>query len=195
MNDRDLILYLDGLLDPDEAQTVAEALAASDELRARAALLGPTPIPTLSPPSPWRLPPPGAGWTLKTRTPLVMSATTTVRIGRRFQIHLPDVPDPEDRQVIVLRRDEDDAWAVLSPRSPNQQLPLSRLPPTDDGGWSIDLLASGPPGRQRWAIALPPRDLPLEWRAAEDIRWAGLQNLLHQGGCPVFSIDIDVLER
>lgn len=196
---RDLILFADGLLDPDAELELMERLEADPDLRARRAAIDPTPDPTPQrAASRWQMPPPGLSWKagrLEPRPLMVMNRHRVLTAGRRFQLCLSGVPDPEQRHVVVLRRLPGEDWAVISPTHPGQQVPLTRLQQADDGAWEINLMASGPPGLQRWTIALPRTDLPIDWPQPPDTRWAALRAAIARGDVPTATTQITVHAR
>lgn len=196
--DRDLILAADGLLDPDAEQELMERIEADPDLRARYAATRPTPQAPSHTTTRWRVPPPGISWKagrLESRPLMVMNRHRTLAPGRRFQLTLSGVSDPDQRFVVVLRRLPGADWAVVSPGRPDQRVPLSRLQQTPDGAWEINLMASGPPGLQRWTVALPRLDLPIDWEGPEEARWAALREAIASGAVPTATAQISVHAR
>jgi hypothetical protein len=195
---RDLILFADRLLDPDAEQELMERLEADPELQALRATITQTPAPELPAAAPqWRMPPPGMSWrtgAMAVESPMVMSSRREVPVGRRFTLRLSTVPDPQRRAVVILRRLPGEDWAVLSPQRPGQHTPLTRLQQTD-GAWEINLMASGPPGQQRWAVALPGDDLDIDWTAPPSDRWAPLRAALAAGDVPAATAQVSVCPR
>lgn len=186
-----LALLEQDMLDPDDAW----------ELRQRLAARAPSPAPlrqrrTASPcRSAWRIPPPGMSRTVRAHRPAVLGGADKVAIGHRFQLHIPDMPAPASHMLVVLRRCGLADWAVLSPIAVDRFTTLSQCRMTPDGQRQIDLLASGPTGPQRWAIALVPTSLEIDWSLPAATRWAAVQRNIKQGTLPIVSIDIDVIGR
>lgn len=194
--ERDLILFADRLLDPDAELELMERLEADPDLQLQRALIAPTPAPDMTPPR-WRIPPPGTGWQLgaaRLQAPMVMNHRRDVTVGRRFQLQISAVPRPEARQVVILRRLPGSDWEVISPQRPGQQVPLDRLTQAD-GGWELNLMATGPAGPQRWAIALPDTDMDVDWDASPEVRWAPLRDALSRGQVPAATAHITVQDR
>ena len=92
------------------------------------------------------------------------------------------VPDDQPRQVVVMRRSEGD-WEVRFPQDPADRLPLSDLPLAGDRR-VLDLVAEAP-GRERWAVALPPMDWAVDDHDA-------LKRGIERGEIPVQTIDVEV---
>lgn len=193
VGDTQLALYQQGLLDPCAEAEVAARLAHSPALRQRLddLALAPDPLPERAPLG-WRVPPPGLGHAMAARRPDLLG-DGPVRVGDRFQITLPDTGADTDREVVVLRRVQDD-WEVVAPTGPASRAPLT-LFPAQDGARVLDLLAVGPPGQQRWAVALPPRDFPVDWDRPLSTRWRGLQKAIASGLVPIGSVSITVTSR
>ena len=202
--DRDLLFDAEGLLDPDEAADMAERLEADPALRDRLIVLLaatadalPAAVADGAPPA-WRLPPPGLGWRADLGAPAVMDAGRSadprvVRQGRRVQLHLEPVPDPDAGEVLVLHRLPERGWSVVFPRTPEERTPLSRLRRAEDGRWQVDLVASGPAGPQRWAVVLAPLALAGDWDAPEAARWLPLQAALARGEVSAATVHLEVV--
>ncbi len=180
VNDEDLLLYDAGALDEGERRTIEGQLGRSPLLQRRLETLRDR-LPSLDvEPSPWRIPPAGATWELG------WASTGTAPAGPHLE--MPDRDDADDRLVVVLAR-QDARWQVVWPTEPDQLRRLSQLESTDDGS----RLVPCPPGLEarRWAVALPPVDLPIDWRDPQT-RWRPLQRALHTLAVPATSIDADV---
>lgn len=164
-----IVLCAAGVLDPDEALEVSERGALPVAVASE---------PLVEPPL-WRVPPPGLGLTLRSSTPAVMSADAAVPIGERFVVRVP--PQGGDREVVILRR-TDGAWEVLA-----GPVPLEHLA-RDDEGHRLDLVARGPSGRQRWAVALLSAGTELHG----DTPWSGLQRAIATGQAEIGAMEIEV---
>ena len=189
MTDAHLTAYLLDVLEPGQERSLEEALDASSELRARLEVVRSTLAPAVEQDRAWHLPPPGVlpvGWTVHTGRVAVMG-DDTLQPGDRFRVQLPDLPDLPDRWVAALVRE--DTWQVLFPGSSAEVVSASRLPVVD-GVPALDLVAQQRPGRQRWAVALPPMSLQPDWAATGDTRWAALQRGIYDGTVPVVSLDV-----
>jgi hypothetical protein len=188
VDDAALALWLAGALDPDDALEVTEWLEASPEARRRLPALR---FEAEAPPvGAWRIPPPALGCRVGLVAPAVMG-DGDVRAGERFALWLDPVSPADDFDVVVLRR-EADGWQVLAPGSAEERFPLSAFPREPDGRHRIDLLARGPAGPQRWAIALMSSRAPIDWSRPPETRWATLQQDIARGVAPVASFAVDV---
>ena len=185
-------LYANDLLDPEDAlefeQRHGRAAAAREV----------TPLPA----SPWRIPPPRMGFDLQAGRRAAFAERSTaeddrlqVRIGDSFQLICPSIEAPEHRLVVLLRRIEGEDWTVQSPARPAQLIHLSQLPREPDGTWRLDLRATGPAGLQRWALALPSDDLPIDWLAPPEQRWAALQRGIASASVPTAALEIVTTDR
>lgn len=155
---------------PDQADMAAR-IAGDTYLQARLAGIAMVPPLELEP---WRVPPPRGG--LSVRMPAVLSAPTP-RIGERFSLPVPADADPE-QHLVILRRVETE-WSVVYPQTPGDVTQVAQMPE------AIDLVATAPAGRQRWAIALVDR---IEWPAP----WGPIQVAVAQGEARCESVDIEV---
>lgn len=186
-----LALLEHDLLDPDDALDLRQRLAARPAPPRR-------PAPRRTPRAPrraaWRLPPPAMGWPARLAAPAVLGSADAVRVGDRFQILLEDRQDAAQCILVVLCRVGLGDWEVRSPRLPGRLTPLSKCRKTAEGSRQIDLLASGPTGRQRWAIALIPAPLPVDFSKPAPQRWADIQQRIARGEVSVSSVDIDVID-
>jgi hypothetical protein len=181
------------LLDPDDAHELRQRLAAQ---RPKARRTTRTAAPTQR--STWRIPPPAMGWPARLRSPSVLGgtqqeATQQVRIGDRFQIHIDDLPDADQQILVVLQRIGLADWTVLSPVSDSRLHTLSSCRLSPEGARKIDLLARGPVGRQRWAVALLPAPIDVDFTLPAPQRWSGVQRLISQGGVRISAVDVDVI--
>lgn len=167
--DAQRILLAAGVLDPDEALEAAERGGRAD---------GPVPAYPLVPPA-WRVPPPGLGLPLRTSLPAVMAGDDAVPIGERFVVRVPF--QGTEREVVVLRRTEG-TWEVLA-----GPVPLGRLA-CDAEGHRLDLVARGPSGRQRWAVAL----LTVGTELHGDAPWYGLQRAIATGEAEIGAVEVEV---
>jgi hypothetical protein len=164
-----IVLCAAGVLDPDEALELSEHGAPLSDERPYAGDESPA----------WRVPPPGLGLPLRTSMPAVMSDDPAVPIGERFVVRVP--PRGEDREVVILRRTEG-TWEVLA-----GPVPLEHLA-RDDDGHRLDLVARGPSGRQRWAVALLSAGTELHG----DAPWSGLQRAIATGRAEIGAMEIEV---
>lgn len=161
-------LWRAGVLDPDEALDVAERVQGSPDAPLEASGDG----------SAWRVPPPGFGLPLETALPEAMASEPEVPIGERFVVR---VPERAACDVVVLRRDGQ-SWDVLA-----GPVALERLA-KDGEGHRLDLVARGPSGRQRWAVALLPAGTELHGSTP----WYGLQRAIATGKAEIGSVEIRV---
>lgn len=188
--DDTLLLYLAEALDPGAQAAVEAWLREHPALRARLDALRAEPVIDL-PERGLPIPPPGFGLDVSAGQPRVMGPSS-MRMGDRFQIHLPPRPDPAVEGVIVLR-DLGTGWQVLTPSHPTRALPLSRLPREEDGRHRVDLVTRPPAGRQRWAIALMPLSPAAETPPQVDHEpWASLHRGLEAGSIPVGVVEIEL---
>ena len=185
-----LALLEQDLLDPDDAHELRQRLAAR---RMRTTMRTATQIPTRRR-SIWRIPPPAMGWPAQMRTPAILGSTSQVRIGDRFQIHINDLPDSEHRILVVLQRAGLSDWTVLSPIAAGRLTTLSQCHQTPEGARQIDLLARGPVGRQRWAVALLAAPLNVDFSLPAPQRWSSIQRLISRGEVPISTVDLDIID-
>lgn len=189
--ERDLVFYLAGLLDPAQALRFEERLAADPSLQA--ALVGLSgrwsPDVEVSVPQ-WRVPPPGLGVGAMAEVPAVFSEQT-LRPGDRFSMRIDALPDAGLRRVVVLRK-IDSGWDIVYPSAAGQTLTLTDLKQDTEGCFQLDLTVQSPPGRQRWAVALPEVAAKVDWSLPEDRRWRWLRDAVAGGGVPIASVDIEV---
>lgn len=174
------------LYDPEAA--LPSALAAARRSRAPQAMDAPADLT-------WRVPPPGvpggaARWGAQAESPPVFRADTRYRPGDRVCVRMAPLPDADQRQVVLLRL-EDEAWQVRFPTRAGEILLLSQLPQREDGSRTLDLRAWPPAGRQRWAVALPDRRLAAPLDADPGVL-AQLQRDIERGEVPCCALEIDV---
>ena len=82
--------------------------------------------------------------------------------------------------------------SVVFPTRPEEEVMVQALPVGEEGERLLDLAARGRAGRQRWAVALPPKDMPIDWAADDDVRWGDLRRGIALGTVPVASVEIQV---
>lgn len=197
VTDAELAAYAEGRLEPDRALEVREALRAFPPLRRKLrALLSARTEAARSPVrTPWFIPPPSAlqGGTARRGQSVADVLRGRLRPGDRFVIPIRDVDHPEARQVVLLLHEEDEGWRVAAPTDPEDVVELSALPRGEDGSWLIEVSAAPRPGRQRWAVALPRRDLPVAWDE-DDARWDRLREAVARGEVPVLPEEVEVKE-
>ena len=189
--ERDLVFYLAGLLDPPQALRFEERLANDPALQgALSALAGrwSPDVEVFVPP--WRVPPPGLGVGAAAGVPAMFSEQT-LRPGDRFSMRIDPIPDARVRRVIVLRK-VDSGWDVVYPAAAEQALTLTDLKQDTDGCFQLDLTVQSPPGRQRWAVALPETAKSVDWSLPADSRWRWLRDAVAGGEVPIASVDIEV---
>jgi hypothetical protein len=193
--DPTLWAYLTGALDPSRSSELEDELLTNQALKAQlasiTAQLAKKEDP--SPRDPWRIPPPGVstlrGFSVLERRSELLGEE--LRAGDPFELLIPPVAEPERRSIAVLYRGPEAPWRVLFPRSADDLLTLAELP-VEDGSRRIDLVAQPEPGIQRWAVALPDRDLPVAWADTEETRWEALLRAVERGELPVASVDVVV---
>lgn len=155
----------------------------SDALQRLRALTAPRPTShRASPQLGWRLPPPTTTRGIEAVRPLHLGATVE-RVELRFR---PPASDP-DLTLVVLRR-EAEGWVPLLP-TPTVHRTLGDLRTTEDGARILDVPAPAE-GLQRWAIALAPATLSVDWEAPEADRWSALQAAILRRA--VWSTTVDV---
>ena len=198
--DRVLRAYLGGALEPGRIDDLEAELETSAALRARLAALSAELSAELSPAQPaprstapaWRLPPPGAmgPWSLRaSAAPVAVMGADTPRPGDRVRISVVGLDDPADHLVVVLWRGDGD-WEVMLPASERQRVTADRLPVDADGARYLDVTVRPDAPRQRWALALPPADEPIDWAAPE--RWLDLIARVRDGLVPAVTVAVDV---
>lgn len=189
-SDADLALLLADALEPhDKAELVAQ-IEADPALGRRRDELARTLVEPPAPSSSWRIPPPGLGLRARTGLPAVLG-TERIRAGDHFKISLPPF-DEAGRLGVVVLREEDLGWVVLSPAAPREAVSLDRCARQDGVDLVVDLVARRPLGRQRWAVALLP--LPVPEGPGED-PWSPVRLAVAEGRVPVGSVEIEVVER
>ena len=159
VEDAELRLLRAGLLDPEEAYVLESRLALDPDAQRRLAEL-PLPEPEPLPPEGPRVPPPGYG------LPLVLArdaqlADDRICPGDSLHIDLPVPEDAEQRVVVLLQREESDdeiRWTLLAPEEGQAPSALDEFPLLGDV-YRVTLNIDGQPGRRRWAIALPTREI------------------------------------
>ncbi len=192
LDDATLLAYHCGALEPGAQLDVEAALAHDPTLPLRlrelaGRLIEPPPT------DPYRIPPPGmglAGFGLQGTQGMVMSEGEVLRPGDRFRVELrPQTAADATRVVVLYQRD---GWEVVFPTRPEEEVMVQALPVGEEGERLLDLAARGRAGRQRWAVALPPKDMPIDWAADDDVRWGDLRRGIALGTVPVASVEIQV---
>lgn len=192
LDDATLIAYHCGALEPGPALEVEHALRLDPLLAVRARALEQRLIEPPPTADRFRIPPPGlgtSGFGLQGTAGLVMSSDDTLRPGDRFRVGLPAVVAADHRVVVLYRSDN---WQVVFPTRREEEVTLEVLPTDDEGRRVLDLSARSERGRQRWAVALPPIGMAIDWHAEETQRWAGLQEAIATGRVPVASVEVHV---
>ncbi len=191
LDDAMLHAWLSGALEPPQALVVEELLRQTPEVQRRIDQLEQAANPVRR--DPWRIPPPGIpggrlGFGLSTAQAAVFGGE--LRAGDRFELRI-DTPleRATDHVVLVLRRLAG-AWQVVFPTDPDGTLTAADLP-EKDGGRVLDVSAGPEPGRQRWAIALAPRET-LDWAARGAERFAAVIAGVARGEVPVASVEVAV---
>lgn len=174
-------LHAQGLLDP----------AAALELEEREGLAPQTTPPAVEPTSPsgWRIPPPGFGLPTTLRTPATLRAGARPEPGDTVELLLPPIPDPEQRQVVLMVQ-RGRSWTVLSPARPGQVHRLDLSARATPSGLTLELVVPAGRARRRWAVVLPPLDLPIAWSRPPKQRWQALRLALERGEAPVASVEL-----
>jgi hypothetical protein len=98
-------------------------------------------------------------------------------VGERFSLAVPEGARPE-QHVVILRRVEAE-WSVVYPQASGDVSQVGALPEV------IDLVATAPAGRQRWAIAVVDE---IEWPEP----WAAIQAVVARGKAICESVDVEV---
>lgn len=188
-----LRLYLAGALEPDQHAQVEERLAKDSRLQRRLSLmkLDPWPPPVLQA-GPWDIPAPGLARGLAAR--VTAGAPTLgegwVRAGEVCRIVVQEIDTLPDLEVVLLRRDVTNTWQVVAPSAADQRVRTDQLDRAEDG-LCIEFTVAGPPGRQRWAVALVPSDL-LKAIDFDQPDWTAMQAEVHAGRIPLTAVDIEV---
>jgi hypothetical protein len=170
--------YVVGVLDPAEADLVADWVDADPELARQAMLIGRD----LDHPSPWSLPlagMPGLGpWGSmlqgETRAPMVMgeqghSEVPTAKMGQSLVMEVP-IDVPADLHLLCMRRVEGAPWEIVLPRRVEEWLPVSRFPKGKES-YQVTIVLGPPPGLQEWALWLVDPELPVHWERMDESRW------------------------
>lgn len=189
--DLELSALLLGGLDPSRARTVAAEVQRSPALRQRldaleAELVARRVEPDLDA---WRVPAPwasSAGMTVRLSVEATLHAAHP---GDVYQVLVSGVPDPERRAVLVLRRDPDLGWRTVFPTRQQDWLPASELREAQ-GARELMITVGQDVGIQRWAVAFPPLDAPVDWQAGEPERWRWAREQLRRAAFPVVSWEV-----
>ncbi len=194
--DTTLYRYLAGALEPGEVASVEAALSRTPSLRSRLSTFARQIEEQPTPSSTWRIPPPnvqptgGGMWALHVGG-AVLGGEDVLRPGDRFRVHVSPPEDVDDRDVVVLRR-VNSKWKVVFPLALEERLPAAELRRSGTDHLVIDLAAARDAGAQRWAVALPKRDVAVEWADETAARWDALVKAVADGSVPVASVQIDV---
>lgn len=189
--DLELSALLLGALDPSRARVVAAEVQRSPALQERldtleAELDARRTEPTLDPwrvPAPWASP---AGMTVR----LSIAATLhAAHPGDVYQVLISGVPDPQLRAVLVLRRDPALGWRTVFPTRQQDWIPASELG-EHQGARELMITVGQDVGLQRWAVAFPPLDAPVDWQADETERWRWTREQLRRAALPVVSWEV-----
>lgn len=173
-------LYERGLLDPAEALDLEERYGLSPS--------APDEAPEALPEPPgWRIPPPGFGLPTTLRNPATLRAGARPEPGDTVELQLPPIADPDRRQVVLMVR-RGQSWSVVSPAHPDQLHRLDLSTRTTPEGLLLELVV--PASRGRWAVALPPLDLPIAWSRPPKQRWQALREALERGEAPIASVEL-----
>ncbi len=200
ITDRHLLAYLTGALEPGRRLEIREEIGADPALQFRLTTLSGRLAESGPRPSLWRIPPPdtsGVPWMLPGRVEIGRHAilgeenTPGLSPGQPFQLRIDPVSNPWAWRVIVLYR-RDGAWEVVFTTWPDEELTLMDLPQEANGELRLDLIARPEPGPQRWALALAPTDLEVDWQASEDQRWTELQLRIVRGQIRLMVVEVDV---
>lgn len=191
--DEELTAWLLGALDPWRSMALnrvtAQSPALAHRVEALAARLGSS-SPQPEEPTSWRLPPPGIrGGPVTPRHAVRPVPILDAGQGPRpFDVKMEDLPDAQDRQVVVLCRQEGQ-WSVLFPTCPDEETRLGDLPLGPDRTRVLSLTLS--PGRsRRWAVALVSDPVRPDWQAPPVGRWETLRQALYENRVPVFAFDV-----
>jgi hypothetical protein len=193
--DRVLRQYLAGALDPPDQEDVERAMAASPSLLARLAVLradtAPEP-PDGGAPRPWFVPPPGLVPPGTRLAPLTGRAAPVAVMdggggGGWLVLHLDVPPERHHHRVVVLERHGAD-WAVGFPASEDELLEAGSLGREGDRvrlDYALDA-----PGVGRIAVVLVPPEIPIDWSADADQRWAAVRDGLAAGTLAAVSFSV-----
>lgn len=195
VRDRDLVAWLARALTPGRALEIADEVAASPELQLRVRELGGSLDEPPPPPPRWRLPPPGMRIGPVSMQVVVDTATfgpddDGLAPGAHVGVYLEDLPDAEQRLVVVLLRGSGE-WSVIFPEGIDDSTTLADLRLDPDGRRVLDLRAPATPGRWRFGVALP-EVRSIDLTLGLDARWTGLRDAIAQGHIPVFTTDVTV---
>lgn len=194
VSDRELFALAADALDPGRRVAVEEELGASAALRARYALVVQRLVVARAAPRPWTLPPPAlaglAAFRATAAPPTDLMGAPRVEPGGWFPVYL-EVLHPSAHQVVVLRK-VGGAWSVVFPAHPDDVARVDELPREPDGRWRLDLSAGPEAGTQRWAVALPPAEAPVDWEAPAEARWTWLREALDDDPTGVVVVDVEV---
>jgi len=199
ISDDRLLAWAVGALEPGRALELEEEAGRDPGLRQRAAQLkarlAPEPGRTVTAPASgmlWRLPPPGMNANLRGGWAPAMVMSGALRPGDRFVVRL-EPPDALRRAVVVLYRVGSAAWSVVFPDAPDEQVSLEDLPLEADGTRRrLELMAGPDAGTQRWAVALPPAQTPIDWGLEPADRWRALRRSVASGTVPVMTVAVPV---
>lgn len=97
------------------------------------------------------------------------------------------------RGVLRSRSVPNDAWSRCIDDLREGAVAAVETLPAEQGGHVVDLVADPDPGHQRWAVALMPPELEIDWSA--DDPWGPLRQGLLRGTVPVRAVDMHVQER
>lgn len=189
INDTTLYADLVGALEPGPASALRAALAANPAAARRRArfaqaleqLLEEVDAPAWTP----ALFAMGGRLELSTRTHAVMDLGPT----RTVPVHLRVEPGLEDHHVLVLiQEDGDSGWAVELPRAPVEWLRLAELPRDASGEAVLDLVRG--PRLRRFAVALLPPEVEVDWSAEGAARWAQAREAISEGRARIGTVEI-----
>lgn len=190
--DVELSAWILGGLDPDRAAELDARVRVSPALAARTQALGRQRATwTAPPPATWTFPPVGVvlpGWPQASVSAGLLLGRP-LRPGARFEVYVRDLPDAERHQVIILYA-EGDAWRVLFPESPGEQLRAADLEAAPGGGRRLELSAQAKPGPQRWAVAFPPLSFSPDWGRSDP--WAALAASVRAGEVRTLRFTVEV---
>jgi hypothetical protein len=191
LDDATLHAWLSGALEPPQALVVEEILRQTPEIQRRIEQLEQAASPPR--PDPWRIPPPGIpggrmGFGLSTAQAAVFGGA--LRPGDRFELRIESVVEQAADQLVLVLRRLAGAWQVVFPTDADGTLTAADLP-EKDGARVLDVSAGPEAGRQRWAIALAPRDA-VDWAAEGAERFAAVITGVAGGDVPVASVEVAV---
>lgn len=188
-NDTSLYADLVGALEPGPAQALRAALAANPAAarrrarfaRALEALIEEVDAPTWTP----ALFAMGGRLELSARSHAVMDLGPT----RTVPVHIPVEPGLEAHHVLVLIQEEGDGgWSVELPRAPTEWLRLSELPQAEGGEAVLDLVRGA--RLRRFAVALLPPDVEVDWSAEGADRWSQAREAISAGRARIGTVEI-----